>query len=291
MAVAYTALLIAAVIWGLSFPVTKFAVARLGPFDVGVSRMVLGAIGGLGLLALERSAPADFRPFVRRHVPRLVVLFLLVGYGQNFALAYGLAWTPVTVASLVPPLNPILTLLLAGVFLGERIGARRWVGVGLAVTGVMLLGFRNGWPTWADVIGPLVVALAPLSWAFYTVLSKPLLAEVAPLRLNALTLVGGFVVLMPAVDAGVVQRLARATAVEWAAVLYLGFGTVTIAYALWYVGLARVGAASAGATVLAVPLVGVIGSWLFLGETLGPVVVIAALLILGGLRMVLGGHG
>jgi len=34
VAVAYTALLIAAVIWGLSFPVTKFAVARLGPFDV-----------------------------------------------------------------------------------------------------------------------------------------------------------------------------------------------------------------------------------------------------------------
>jgi drug/metabolite transporter (DMT)-like permease len=288
---AYAALSVAAVIWGLSFPVLKFTVDRLGPLDVAVSRIVLGALGGLLLLPLAPGGLPDLARLARRRPGRLAALSVLAGYGQNLALTYGLVWTPAVVASLVPPLNPVLTLVLAWLLLGERIDARRWVGVALAVTGVGLLGLRNGWPTWQDVTGPLTCALAPLSWACYTVLSKPLLHEVAPLHLNALTLLGGALAVVPVLGVSGLARLAVATPGEIAAVLFLGLGTVTVGYALWYVGLARVGAASAGATVLAVPLIGVLGSWALLGEALGPVVPVAALLVLGGLRMVLGRRG
>jgi O-acetylserine/cysteine efflux transporter len=63
---------------------------------------------------------------------------------------------------------------------------------------------------------------------------------------------------------------------------------MAVAYALWYVGLSRIGAAATGATALGIPLVGVAGSWLFLGESIGPVVLLAGVLILGGLHLVLG---
>jgi drug/metabolite transporter (DMT)-like permease len=288
MGPAYVALGCAAVVWGLAFPIMKFAVERLGPLDVGVSRMAFGAAGGLGLLLLTRPDLAAFGPALRRHAPTLLILSLMVGYGQTFALTYGIAGTPATTASLIPPLNPICTMLLAAWVLGERIIARQWLGLGLAVAGVVLLGFRHGRPTWAELAGPLTLAVAPISWGFYTVLSKPILAELRPLQLNAVTLLGGFLLLAPWASGEMLGRLGAGTLAEWGAVLYLGLLTMAVAYALWYFGLARIGAAATGATALGIPLVGVAGSWLLLGESLGVVVVLAGILILGGLHLVLG---
>lgn len=278
-------------IWGLAFPVMKAAVSWLGPLEVAFGRLLLGAIGSLGLLPLARGQRADLLRAVRRHALMLLVLSLLVGYGQSFPLTYGMARTPAVIAALIPPVNPIGTMLLAAWHLGERVTRRQWGGVWLAAAGVVLLGFRHGWPTWVDVSGPLILALAPLSWAFYTVFSKPLLRDLAPLQLTALTLVGGLVVVSPWASRGTVGRLVGATPWEWAAIGYLGLLTMSVAYALWYFGLSRIGAAATGATALGIPLVGVAGSWLFLGESLGPVMILAAGLILGGLRLVLGDRG
>ncbi len=288
MGLAYAALFAAVVLWGVAFPVMKFAVDRLGPLEVGVARLGCGALGSVGLLLLDPGPPPTSRG-LRRHGPALLLLCALVGYGQNFALTFGIARTPAATASLLPPLNPICTLLLAAWLLGERIGLRQWWGLGLAVAGVLLLAFRSGRPAWAEVAGPLILAVAPISWGFYTVLSTRVLADVRPLRLSALTLLGAFAAMLPWTSRPLAARLLGATAGEWAALLYLGLGSMAVAYGLWYFGLARTGAAATGATALGIPLVGVLTSWLWLGESPGPVVIAAGLLILGGLHLVLGG--
>jgi drug/metabolite transporter (DMT)-like permease len=288
MALAYAALGAAVVLWGVSFPVMKFAVARLGPFDVAVYRIVLGALGSLGLCLVDaRRSRVDLRTGLRRHFGTLLILSALVGYGQNFPLTYGIALTPATIGSLIPPLNPILTMLLASWWLGEQVGPRQWAGMAVALTGVVLLTLRQGVPTWETVSGPLLLAIAPTSWAVYTVVSKPLLREVNPASLTALTLVGGAVLVMPLGGASSFTRLGSMTGVEWAAILFLGLVAMTIAYGLWYAGLARVGAAATGATVLGIPLVGVVSTWALLGEPIGPIVIVAGALILVGLRLVL----
>lgn len=292
MALAWAALGGAVVIWGVSFPVMKFAVGRLGPFDVGLLRLLLGAFGSLGLAALARQRPAGGAIGAgRRHALPLLALSVLVGYGQTFTLTYGLARTEAGVGSLIPLLNPICTMLLAAAFLRERVTRRQWVGLAVAVAGVVALGFRGGLPTWESLLGPAILAVAPVSWAGYTVLSKPLLREIPPMALTAATLVGGLLLVLPWVDAGVAGRLWRATPVEWVALGYLGLVAMALAYGLWYVGLSRIGAGPTGATILGMPLVGVASAWLMLGERLTPVVVLAALLIAGGLHLVLGRRG
>jgi drug/metabolite transporter (DMT)-like permease len=277
-------------VWGLSFPVMKYAVARLGPFDVGLARIALAALASLAFLVVP--AGAGGRPALpvacRRHAGRLVLLSALVGYGQTFTMTYGLALTPATVGSLIPPLNPIATVGLAAWLLGEPVAPRRWAGLALAVSGVVLLALRDGAPSWSSAAGPAIMAVAPLSWAVYTVLSKPILRDIGPLHLTALTLGGGFAVLLPWADPGLPGRLLAAGPAEQAAVLFLGLVAMALAYGLWYVGLARIGAAATGATVLGIPLVGVAGSGLLLGERLTPVLAAAALLILGGLYLVVG---
>lgn len=56
MGLAYAALGAAAVVWGLAFPIMKFAVDRLGPLDVGVVRMAFGAAGAVGLFLVAPRA-------------------------------------------------------------------------------------------------------------------------------------------------------------------------------------------------------------------------------------------
>src|SRR5262245_28832342 len=121
----------------------KFAVDHLGPLEAGVARMGFGALGGLGLF-VAGGAPAGggLRLALRRHAAPLLVLCGLVGYAQNFALTFGMARTPATTASLLPPLNPICTVLLAAWLLGERVTARQWWGFAVALAGVALLAFR-----------------------------------------------------------------------------------------------------------------------------------------------------
>lgn len=292
MALAYAALWAAVVLWGVSFPVMKLAVTRLGPFDVAACRIVLGALGSLGLcLADARRCRADFRVGLRRHLGKVLVLSCLVGYGQNFPLTFGIAVTPAVVGSLIPPLNPILTMLLAAWWLGERVGPRQWAGMAVALAGVVLLTLRHGVPTWDSVSGPLLLALAPTSWAVYTVVSKPLLREISPLGLTALTLVGGALLVAPLSGVGALTRVAHAGAGEWAAIFFLGLVAMSVAYGLWYYGLARIGAAATGATVLGIPLVGVASSALLLGEAITSLILLAGGLIVVGLRLVLSRRG
>jgi len=287
MALAYAALWAAVVLWGVSFPVMKLAVARLGPFDVAVCRIALGALGSLGLcLADTRRRRSDFSAGLRRHRWTILGLSCLVGYGQNFPLTFGIALTPAVIGSLIPPLNPILTMLLAAGWLGERVGARQWTGMAVALAGVVLLTLRQGPPTWDSVAGPLLLAVAPTSWALYTVLSKPLLREISPIGLTAMTLVGGAILVVPLGGAGAVARVARAGTLDWAALLFLGLVAMSVAYGLWYYGLARIGATATGATALGIPLVGVASSRMLLGEPITPLIVVAGLLIVAGLRLV-----
>jgi drug/metabolite transporter (DMT)-like permease len=118
-----------------------------------------------------------------------------------------------------------------------------------------------------------------------------MLREISPARLTALTLVGGAALVVPLGGGASLARAASMTAPQWAAILFLGLVSMSVAYGLWYAGLARIGAAATGATVLGIPLVGATSSWAFLGEPIGPLLLLAGALIVAGLRLVLPRRG
>ena len=72
----------------------------------------------------------------------------------------------------------------------------------------------------------------------------------------------------------------------WASILYLAvFGTV-LAFVLFYEGVSRIGASRATAFALLVPIFGVLGSVLVLGESIGAGTIVGGLAILAGLWLV-----
>lgn len=105
-------------------------------------------------------------PNLNRHVLRNTVHF-----GAQWCWLYGLGVLPLTEVFAIEFSAPIWTAILAGLFLGERLTASRWLAIGLGFLGILVL-LRPG----LAIIDPasLVVLLAALSYSVAFVITKTL---------------------------------------------------------------------------------------------------------------------
>ena len=170
---AHGALLAVVVVWASAFSVIKALLDHgFAAEDVALLRYLIAAPGFAFLLWRVGGLPGPDAP--GRPPAGAVGVCVVVGY--HVSLNVGTKYTTSGTAALVIALSPALTLLLA-VGLGlERWSLRRAVGLAVAFTGVaivVLLG-AGGELSFANAKGPLIVLAAPISFALYNVLLKPL---------------------------------------------------------------------------------------------------------------------
>ena len=123
-------------LWSTGFVGAKYGLPYADPFPLLALRMVLAALL-LGALAVALRSVA--MPAPRAYGDAAVVgLFLHAGYlgGVFHAISVGV---PAGVSAVVVSLQPVLTAVLAGRILDERLVARQWLGLVLGVTGVALV--------------------------------------------------------------------------------------------------------------------------------------------------------
>jgi drug/metabolite transporter (DMT)-like permease len=123
-------------LWSTGFIGARLGLPYIEPFTFLAIRFVIAA-SLLTLLALLLRTPW---PRGVTALGRIGVagLLLHVGYlgGVFFAIDHGM---PAGVSALVVSLQPILTAFIAQVILGERIGMRQWLGLGLGLLGVVMV--------------------------------------------------------------------------------------------------------------------------------------------------------
>lgn len=137
----------------------------------------------------------------------------------------------------------------------------------------------------ANAQGPLIVLGAPLAFALYNVLLKPLLARHDLLALTAATSLTGTIGLLPLVRPQEVPGLAGASVAEIGLVLYLGVLATFLGYIGWNVGLRALGPSRAVAYTYAVsPLAGLIGA-VVLDEVVTRWLALGGALVVGGIAL------
>ncbi len=186
---------------------------------------------------------------------------------------------------------PFCLLLLARVFLGERLRGLQWLAVTMAFTGLVLVIE----PWHMDQLVPSVLAAAAgLSWAGSAVVVKLLQRRehVEVLSLTTWQTIFGGIPL-------VVFAVLTWTPPDWTGIfvgslLYNALLANALGWLLWLFALRELSAGAAGLGTLAVPVIGVVSAWLQLGERPGAVeatgiaLIIVALAVIS-LREVLGG--
>jgi drug/metabolite transporter (DMT)-like permease len=272
------------VVWASAFAVIKALLDHgFAAEDIALLRYLVAAPGFAFLLWRVGGLPG----LTRRDALRLVAIGVSVVVGYHIFLNVGTKYTTSGTAALVVALSPALTLLLAVGLDQERWSLRRAAGLAVAFAGVaivVLLG-AGGELSFANAKGPLIVLAAPVSFALYNVLLKPLLARYDLLALTAATSLVGTVFLLPIVSGGTVDSV---TSISWedaALVVYLGVVSTFLGYIAWNVGLRGLGATGAVTYAYLISPVAVVMGALFLDETVTVWLAVGGALVLGGVAL------
>jgi O-acetylserine/cysteine efflux transporter len=264
-------------IWGLNLVASKLGVAHFPPVLFTALRFTL-----LGALVL---------PFLRWHpgrMQRLLIAALFSG-GLCFALLFiGLERVAhASSVSIASQLGVPFTTLLSVLFLGEQVHWRRWLGIGLAFTGVAIIGFEPG--AHSDRIGLALVVASALIGAVGIIVVKGLSTSLKPLELQAWFAWTGIPVLYFLtfwLEDGQAAALASATARDWASVAFTAVGASLIAHTGYYYLVRRYPVTSLSPLTLLSPVFGVAFSVWLLGDPVTLRVVAGGLVTLSGVLII-----
>ena len=144
-------------LWSTGFIGAKYGLPYASPLTfLSLRYIALVLMLGVLALALRVQWPGTLRLCLHLCVAGLLIHAIYLG-GVFTAISQGL---PAGVVSLLVGLQPLLTALLAGVMLGERVVGRQWLGLALGLIGsVLVLSVRlEGGFGWGGVL-PALTAL------------------------------------------------------------------------------------------------------------------------------------
>ena len=213
---------------------------------------------------------------------------LLIGVGQ-----FGLMFVAMNghispgLASLVVQTQVFFTIGMAMVLSKERLARLQWIALALATGGIaVIIAHTDGSTT---PLGLVLMLLAALSWAGGNIVSRRAgpINMVAYVVWSSLFAVPPLAVLCLATEGwdAIAAGFAHAGWGTWAAAAWQAAGNALFGYAAWGWLLGRYPAATVTPMALLVPVFGMGGSALLLGEELPAWKLAAAALVLGGLAL------
>lgn len=219
-----------------------------------------------------------------RDAARVAAAGLIIVAGYQLSLNLGTAHTTAGMAALVVALAPALTVLVAAAIGYEPLTSRRALGTAVAFAGVALVVTLGSGASVSvsDAKGPLIVLGAPVAFALYAVLLKPLFARYGAIQLTAASSLVGTVGLLPFARPSTVESVAGASPGDLALIVWLGLFSTLGAYVAWTKALEAIGPARASVWANAVPPLAVVIAAVTLGETITPWFAAGAALVIGG---------
>lgn len=273
-------IVVSLLVWASAFVAIRMAVSGYPPAAAASLRFVVSCVvAGAWVAAAGRLRWPRGR--------ELLVLFLVIGVGSavyHLGLNAGALALGAGAASIVVTTSPVFTALLAGAFLGERLGPRGWVGIAVALAGVALVSARG-----ASSLRPhpavLFFVAAAVAQSVIHVLMRRKLQVYSTAAISALSVWTAAAFLVPlAPDAWRLVSAAPRSATL--AVLYLGVVPGSLGSLAWSYVLARVSAPRAAALLYLVPPLTMLLAWVALGERPGPAGLAGAALTIVGVALI-----
>lgn len=277
-------LIMAMGLWGGSFVANHELLRTIDTMQIVTIRYVVVALLFVGVLAVR----ADLRPSFGKGERRLIVLSALLAVPlAQFPVVQGLRYLSPGLASFIVTTSPAFAAVLAVIFLKEPVRRVQVAGIVLALAGaavVILLSTGGTDLTVFNPLGAALVLLTPLSWAGYTIVSKPLAASHHPLTAVAAVLIVGALLLLPLYPHAI-AGLPQLQAAQWGWLLYLVLPGTVIPYLVWFASLRELSATSTAAALYLVPVTALCWSLAILDERLTLAGLLGAALILVGVGL------
>lgn len=270
------ALILTIVFWASAFVAIR----------VGLTSYTPGALALLRFIVASGCMAVIYFLLPNRKQIKLIDRFLLILLGVlgigvfNLGLNYGEVSVTAGIASFVIGLVPILIIVFSIIFLRERPSILVYLGVAVSFAGLVIMALGEDVHA-SRFYGLMLIFLAAMMKALYTVLQKFFLERYHPVQTTAWVVWGGTLMLMMFTPE-LWQDIKVAKADATLAVLYLGIFPGAVAYVAWSSVLNVLPAYSAAMYLYIVPIASTLMGYILLGEEPSALSLSGGLLALAG---------
>ena len=269
--------------WGSAFIAGKVAIESFDPATISFLRF-LGA--ALLLFPIMWMVEKDIPKITKRDWGLFALLGLTGIAIYNICFFLASKYAPVIKSSLFIGANPMLIMLLSGVFLKETISRRNVIGLLLAFSGaviiitegniMVLLGFQF------ELIDFILLG-ALVSWALYSVMGRVVLQKFSSIVSTTYAVGFGTLFLLPfSLYEKPWESMGSSTLEAWLAIAHMSVFVTVIGFILYYYGIQKIGAAKASIFINVMPVSAVIMATVFLGERLTFETLVGAFFVVTG---------
>jgi drug/metabolite transporter (DMT)-like permease len=279
----YGMLIFATATWGSAFIAGKIAVQSFEPATVAFLRFLGAAVLLFPLMWLTEKN--RIKPTLKDY--GLFAVLGLTGIAlYNICFFIATKHAPVIKSSLFIASNPVLIVLLSGIFLKETITKNHIIGMVVALIGVtfiitdghVLSLFQFGFETIDFVLLGAVIC-----WALYSVVGKVVLKKFSSVESTTYAVAFGTLFLLPlALVETTWNDVQQADISTWLAIAHMSIFVTVVAFIMYYYGIKEIGAAKASIFINVMPVSAVLMATIFLDETFTAAHGIGAAFVLSG---------
>ena len=276
------ALLLLSALWGASFIYIRVAVPALGPFVLVELRVGLAAVVLALCAAIVGRLPKlrrRWRQFALLGAVNVAIPFCLISAAEINLTA--------SLAAIMNSTTVMFTAVVAVVWMGDALTARKLVGVALGIVGVtVLVGWDPITMNWAVALSVGAMLAASLAYALGSVYAKRTFADSPPLAIGSGQLTAAAMLMLPLAAVSAPEQSPSTIVVL--SVLGLALPSTAVAYMLYFRLIANVGPTSTSTVTLLVPLFGLLFGVVLLDEPVGVGTLAGLVLILSSVTLITG---
>ncbi|GAA0380140.1 DMT family transporter [Bacillus horti] len=272
------------VIWGLNVIMIKYLSTIFPTIQLAAWRIVIAAI--FLLFFTSRYWKPALRSMSKKSWIYISLIALTSIFAHQIWMAQGLQLTTGSVASLILALNPLTTILLAMVFMGEKFEWKKFIGVGLGFFGVIIVVGQPAAEGSSVFLGDSIIFLAMLSYVAGGLLIKKAAEDVDILTITTFSHVLGALMLLiawafaPLAGQPIVYEVSGFT---YFVLFFSGSAATALCTTLWNIGIKEIGPSRTTMFLNLMPLSSLVFAAIFLNEQLKWIYAIALILIITGI--------
>ena len=263
-------LVLMVLVWGANYSVMKRAFDEVPPLAFNAMRMVLASTVFLWSIrvARRRAGRTPTRLSAVFHTPDrltrrdrwdLAWLGVVGHFGYQLCFAAGVARTHASNAALILGATPVAVVVLSAVFGRDRIRPLVWLGAAVSALGVYFVIGRGAAFGASTLQGDLLMFVALICWAVYTLGSTRIMARHSPLYVTGVTMaIGTALYAVSAVPSLLLVRWSAVGATTWVLLVLSALLALCFGFIVWNAAVQRLGATHTVIYSNLVPLVAMI---------------------------------
>lgn len=287
---AYSFLIIACLLWGFQPVTIKIITQEMNILTVIPLRFLFVSL--ILFLIMKITGEKNFLPPQKCLLSLCLMGFfgITVSNGVQFT---GLQYSSVGNMTLISTTAPVITVILARIFLNEKLNLVQIIGIIISFLGTLYLISKGNLTTFTQLNfnkGDIFFFIGEVAWVIYILLSIPILKKISVLSATAWS--GLFGAILTAIFAHftVGFYIVPLSTLALYSLLFIILGGGIAAMLCWNLGTKKVGASNSAIFLNLLPVVGIISAYFTLNEPITMQKIISGIFIIFGVYITTHSH-